>query len=97
MDTVWRSPFCQLLEDETHPCIFDTVEREGIEIQDSLREELNQRQFAFIPVNKTKYFEQDALFGETVNRNFKAATQHIKSAGNSRADYDEHAALQQEV
>jgi hypothetical protein len=47
--------------------------------------ELQQRKFAFIPVEKAKFFEAGALFGRVVQRNFRGARDHIKNAGNCLA------------
>jgi hypothetical protein len=44
--------------------------------------ELNTRIFAYIPQTKTDYMEQDALFGDDVNKKFPTAAPEIKAAGN---------------
>lgn len=48
----------------------------------SIGDELSERTFAFIPHEKQKFFEQDALFGSAVENAFPSATRDIKDAGN---------------
>ena len=60
------------------------LEIEGIE--ESLEKELLKRQFVYIPASKSKFCEQDALFGEEVKQ--ACATEinaEIKDAGNCLA------------
>lgn len=47
--------------------------------------ELDRHKFAYIPVAKQEYFEQEALFGENVKNAFKDAANDIKNAGNCYA------------
>lgn len=44
--------------------------------------ELVKRKFAYIPPPNDQYFEQECLFGDTVNVAFPGARQDIKDAGN---------------
>jgi hypothetical protein len=47
--------------------------------------EISEKHFAFIPPEKAKFFEQDRLFGEAVNKAFPSAAPEIKDAGNCLA------------
>jgi hypothetical protein len=65
----------------TKPEIISEIE--GIE--SSLEKELLGEQFVYIPRSKSKFCEQPALFGETVNQAFPSAATDIKDAGNCLA------------
>jgi hypothetical protein len=47
--------------------------------------EIEKPTLAFIPSEKVKFFEQEALFGKFVNRAFASAMPDIKAAGNCMA------------
>jgi len=51
----------------------------------AVRSEVNHVQFALIPKNKVKFFEQHDLFGEAVSAAFPSAQPEIKDAGNCLA------------
>jgi hypothetical protein len=64
----------------------EVMEAEILSIRQTICEEFGKRQFAFIPVNKAQYFEQDALFDEDFHA--KASPKinaEIKAAGNCLA------------
>jgi hypothetical protein len=47
--------------------------------------ELSAINFAMVRADKVQYFENDALFGQTVGKSFLSAKNNIKSAGNALA------------
>jgi hypothetical protein len=51
----------------------------------AVRSEVNRIQFALIPKNKVKFFEQHDLFGEAVSAAFPSAQPEIKDVGNCLA------------
>jgi hypothetical protein len=61
--------------------ISDELEILNVRIEDELKDIV----FGFIPKEKVKYFEQEALFGKEVFDNFKSARDEIKEAGNCYA------------
>lgn len=66
-------------------CSNEVLETELQHIEDSVSWELQEHQFAFIPTNKAKHFEQEKLFGDAVYVQFEEARQDLKSAGNCLA------------
>ena len=67
---------------ESKPCSFQTVDALLENIVHSINKEADERMLAFIPTIKREFFEQDALFGEAVNKTFPSARSDIKAAGN---------------
>jgi hypothetical protein len=58
----------------------------GLEgLRNAIMLELLELNFAFIPREKTEFFEQEALFGVQVNSRFQSAIQDIRDAGNCLA------------
>lgn len=55
------------------------------DLSNSIKSELSQKQFAFIPERKIPFFEQHDLFGEQVSAAFPSAQSEIKDAGNCLA------------
>lgn len=83
MTRVRASMFLDLM-----PCRTVSYQVIGTEMGGLLRTiiaEVKERNFAFIPVNKSAFFEKKALFGRAVNRAFPSARQDIMDAGNCLA------------
>lgn len=70
---------------------FSSIEKSFSIILTQISAQLDLRHFAYVPTEKTKYFEQQKLFDEAVYNNFPKARDDIKCAGNCRAA-DLHAA-----
>jgi len=51
-------------------------------LQTTIRNELSERKFTFIPTGKARFCEGNCLFGETVNDAFPSARAEIMDAGN---------------
>jgi hypothetical protein len=61
------------------------VASEILGLRVSIVEEASDRKFAFIPADKTVFFEHESLFGDAVNEAFPSAAPEIKDAGNCLA------------
>ena len=61
------------------------VESEILSIRQTIWEEFSNRQFTFIQTGKTKFFEQESLFGDKVFNRFDRARLDTKEAGNCLA------------
>lgn len=64
---------------------FHVVHSELLGIEHALWEEMRERNFQYIPLSKSKLFEQIALFGNSVNDAFPSAKSEIRYAGNCLA------------
>jgi hypothetical protein len=70
---------------ESPACQNQVIASELKELQRSLEVELAEKQLAFIPDEKVRFFEQHDLFGEAVSAAFPSAQAEIKDAGNCLA------------
>jgi hypothetical protein len=70
---------------ESPGCQNGVIASELKELKHALEFEFAEKQFAFIPNDKVRFFEQLDLFGETVSAAFPSAQPEIKDAGNCLA------------
>jgi len=61
------------------------LSRELMNLRDQLLLAIAKPKFAYIPTEATKFFEQDALFGQAVYDTFPDVREEIKDAGNAFA------------
>jgi len=73
------------LQKKKHRYTLELMLQEYERLSDTVRVELKERKFAFIPPPYDKYFEKEQLFGETVFEVFEAARDDVKDAGNALA------------
>src|SRR6266851_1807938 len=62
-----------------------SIKREISALRKNIELELDRRKFAFVAEEKTRYFEQDQLFGKEVYDKFPSTRFDLKEAGNSLA------------
>lgn len=63
----------------------EVIQRDLEHIQTSLRVELEQHHFLYIPSSRAKYLRKSSLFGPSVHKSFPEAREDIKSAGTAFA------------
>jgi hypothetical protein len=64
---------------------YDVVRTALRDLSSAIYKEMEKHSFVYIPQDRAKYFEQDALFGEEVNKEFSSVKADIKDAGNCLA------------
>jgi hypothetical protein len=61
---------------------YEVIENETAQVCLAMQRELWTKHFIYIPGAKENFFEQDALFGDDVTKNFPSAVPEIRAAGN---------------
>jgi hypothetical protein len=69
-------------EPRSGQCNLQIIQNEISIIRKTVKEELTQQKFAYIPDGNQQLFEQTALFGESVSKAFPSAADDLKNAGN---------------
>jgi hypothetical protein len=67
--------------DEFKPSMASVVN----ELRHCILKELRDRKFMFIPIEESKYYDQEALFGQEIQSRFPQANAEISAAGNCYA------------
>jgi hypothetical protein len=65
--------------------IFRVVHSELLGLENAIWRELKERTFVFVPTDRTQFFEQEKLFGDSVHSKFPSTRLHIKDSGNCLA------------
>jgi hypothetical protein len=80
--------FPKIWDENYNPCDIlppEAISREVDGIEKTLRKELEDKKFVYVPSSEDEFFEQPHLFGEIVTKAFPSAATDIKDAGNCLA------------
>jgi hypothetical protein len=71
-----------ILNNMQQSCTYNDIATRLQELFGQVTDGMRDRKFVFVPANKSRYFENDLLFGDQVKMSFPSAERDIKEAGN---------------